>query len=257
MTCKHLLLLVFSITLLTNCTHKQTQGNYTNQTINWSEETPESIKTRISSSARHIEILSAFFNLTMNPPPEKMLSAMSGVITIDHRRPQPKVRIRAFHLFGSTLFDMVNTDITRIYVPHTNIMYVGGKSEQKQSVKGPQTIFANMMLDATSLVLQPGKSLQINTDSVTLYLQNGWLTLDKKTGLITTRHKEDLDIHYKNYTTFANTVIPTTIAIQTVDGSFTATCTLSKISRPRKLPENYFSLAEYQPETVMDLKDLQ
>ncbi len=249
-----LLLLIFSIPA---CAPKQTDDESFNQNINWSEETPESIKRRISVSASEIAILSAFFNLTMSPPPANMMSSMSGIITIDNRAARPKVRIRAFHLFGSTLFDMVNTDITKIYVPRKNTMYIG-KQQEEESQKGPQTVFANMMLEPGSLVTKEDKALEIGEDAVILYLEDGWIALDKQSGLITTRHKAELDITYSGYRQLADTtLIPTRISITTTDGSYRAKCTLSQLANPQSLPSSFFDLAEYKPETIKNLQDLQ
>jgi hypothetical protein len=258
MTAKYLILFFLIPGFITGCTPAQNRHDLFNQQINWAEETPASVKTRICSAAQNLEILSAFFSLNMNPPPEKMMSSLSGVITIDSRTPEPRVRIQAFHLFGATLFDMVNADgKTKIYVPRKDTMYIGTREKEQPDTRGPQTIFANMMLEPTELIIQKNRTLEINTASVKLYLQDGWISLDPQSGLITTRHKNDLEITYTNYTKPAdNILIPTTINITTDNGSFTATCTLTQIATPESLPETYFNLTEYKPEFIKKLKDL-
>lgn len=252
------LLMLLLFVLVSSCSPQQTEVLSFRQDIDWHKETPASIKGRISSSAPQIAILSAFFSLNMNPPPANMMSSLSGVITIDTRMQQPRVRILALHVFGSTLFDMVNTDTTKIYVPRKKTLYVGTKEDQDQNTKGPQTIFAHMMLEPTDLVLDQDKPLHIGTDVVTLYLEDGWLTLDKQSGLITGRHKDDLDIGYAAYMELENKArIPTKISITTTGQSFTAHCTLSQVAMLESLPETFFDLAEYKPEMVKALQDLQ
>ncbi len=255
---KHLprLAIILLLSLLTGCAPR-VQQNTISQDIEWQSETPSSITARIKNSSEQIEILSAFFSLNMNPPPANMMSSMSGIFTIDNRSSKPKVRIRAFHLFGSTLFDMVSTDVTRIYVPRKNTVYIGTKESDQEQAKGPQTIFANMMLDPNDLIINEAKPFQITDEFITIYLNEGWMKIDKKSGLITTRHKDDLDITYNDYTLFNEaTYIPTKIFITATDGSFKASCTLSKISIPESLPEAYFDLAEYQPTAVKQLHEL-
>ncbi len=255
MTLKPMFIL-FILLCLAGCASHQPHVDLLNKHIDWSQETPDSVKARIVQSAQGIKILSAFFSLSMNPPPEKMMSSLSGVITIDSRNLKPKVRIQAFHLFGSTLFDMVNTDVTKIYVPRKNTMYISQKDDKKTDDKGPQTIFANMMLEPSSLILTKQK-LEITKESIILRLQDGWLVLNPQNGLITSRHKDDIDINYAAYTTLANgSLLPTTINIATTDGSFKAKCTLSKISLPESLPEDFFKLNEYKPKDVVGMEKL-
>lgn len=256
MTYKLIIILIL-ILLIAGCAPKQPETPSVNEHIDWSQETPESVKARISHSAQNIEILSAFFSLSMSPPPDKMMSSMSGVITIDSRDGQAKVRIQAFHLFGSTLFDMVNTDVTKIYVPRQNTMYISEAEQQETASNGPQTIFANMMLKPSDLVLT-GQNLEVNEKEVTLYVEDGWLKLDPLSGLITIRHKDTMDISYAAYTTLSNgSLLPTKINIASTDGSFKASCSLTKISLPESLPETFFELAEYKPKATKKLKDLE
>lgn len=251
------LAIIILISLFTGCT-PQVQQNTISQDIDWQSETPASITARIKNSSEQIEILSAFFSLNMDPPPANMMSSMSGIFTIDNRTNKPKVRIRAFHLFGSTLFDMVSTDITKIYVPRKNTVYIGMEQSEQGQAKGPQTIFSNMMLDPSDLIIDEDQPFQITDEFITIYLKEGWMKIDKKSGLITSRHKEDLDITYNDYNLFNDaTYIPTKIIITASDGSFKARCSLSKISIPESLPESYFDLAEYQPAAVKKLHELQ
>lgn len=252
------ILVLLLTALVSSCGPRQSEVHPFNQNINWQQETPASIKARIVSSAHQIAILSAFFSLNMNPPPANMMSSLSGVITIDNRLEQPRVRILALHVFGSTLFDMVNTDTTRIYVPRKKTLYIGTRQDQNLDKKGPQTIFANMMLEPAGLVLDQGKPLHIGAAAVTLYLEDGWITLDKQSGLITGRHKTDLDIGYADYMELDNkTLLPTKISITTPDQSFVAHCTLSQVATLESLPDTFFDLAEYKPETIKELQDLQ
>lgn len=248
--------ILLSLTCLAGCAAYQAPTNKPPiHSIDWLQETPQSVLERVQIEADNIKILSAFFNLSMNPPPQRMMSSMSGVITIDTRDQQPKVRIQAFHLFGSILFDMVSTGSTQIYVPRKNTMYVGTKQEKKS--KGPQTIFANMMLDPSHLIIADKSRLEMQTESVLLYLQDGWLKLDKQTGLITTRHKDDLIITYSAYAEIGGeSFIPTKIRIETTDGQFTASCSLSNISTPENLPQTFFELSEYTPKEIKPLEEL-
>jgi hypothetical protein len=252
------LLLLISVIITAGCTPQPSHKDIPVQLTNWEQETPESVLARIQTSASQITILSAFFNLSMNPPPDKMMSSLSGVITIDNRSTQPKVRIQAFHLFGSTLFDMVNSDITKIYVPRKKTMYIGKNTEENQQKKGPQTIFSNMMLDAPHLEIRNNSPLHINSNGIILELKDGWLDLNPQNGLVRARHKNNMVINYSAYTTLANgAFIPTKITITTKDDSFTARCTLKQLSLPKSLPVSFFDLKEYRPEIIKSLQDLQ
>ncbi len=258
MSRKQISILLILLSIVAGCSPKQSPGRVAPGRIDWSQETAESIKQKIHASAGKLTILSAFFSLSMNPPPKKMMSSMSGVITIDHRYGEAKIRIQAFHLFGSTLFDMVQTNIVKIYVPRKNTMYTGEKDTGESGIQGPQAVFANMVLDADSLILRKDKPLHIGKDSVILYLENGWLSLDKETGLVIAKRVDNMTIYYSEYTPLAEqTVIPTRISIVATDGSYKAKCTLSKLATPTSLPKGFFDLTEYRPEQIKSLADLQ
>lgn len=258
MSRKHIPIFLILLSITIGCSPKQSPEIMVTKRIDWSQETGESIKQKIHASAGKLTILSAFFTLSMNPPPKKMMSSMSGVITIDHRNREPKVRIQAFHLFGSTLFDMVQTNIVKIYVPRKNTMYTGEKDTGESGIQGPQTVFANMVLDADSLVLNKDKPLHIGKNSVILYLENGWLSLDKETGLVIAKQVANMTIYYSEYTTLAEqTIIPTKISIVATDGSYKAQCTLSKLATPTSLPQGFFDLTEYRPGQIKSLAELQ
>ncbi len=260
MTTKTPTILVLIFLVLTACSFKHVPQESFRQTIDWVTETPASIKERLATATQQIEILSAFFQLNMNPPPEKMMSSMSGVITVDARESKPKIRIRAFQMFGSILFDTVTVgDETKIYVPRRKTMYVSRKAAQKvPNNKGPQAIFASMMIEPSTLAIRENMPIKISGDTVRVFLEDGWMDLAADSGLITAVHKRNVKTTYSKYTHLAGrSLIPTQISTQITDGSYRADCTLSKLSSPQTLPVDYFELAEYKPAVIKDLQELQ
>ena len=253
-----ILILIFLV--LTVCSFKHVPRESFRQTIDWATETPASIKERLAAATQQIDTLSAFFQLNMSPPPEKMMSSMSGVITVDARESKPKIRIRAFQMFGSTLFDMVTVgDETKIYIPRRKTMYVSRKAAQKvPNNKGPQAIFAGMMIKPSTLAIRENMPIKISGDRVRVFLEDGWMNLAADSGLITAVHKRNVKTTYSKYTHLAGkTLVPTQISTQITDGSYRADCTLSKLSSPQTLPVDYFELAEYKPAVIKDLQELQ
>jgi hypothetical protein len=246
--------------ILTGCADKHVPKQSFSRNIDWSRETPATIKARVTVAARQLDIMSAFFQVNMNPPLKKMMSSMAGVITIDARKSQPKVRIRTFHLFGSILFDMALVDNEiKIYIPSKKLLYVGRRTEQKMTDnKGPQTIFANMMIDPTALAVREDKEIYITPDKVRVFLENGWFDLAADSGLIMAIHRGNLEINYSAYKELGEkTVVPTRIIMHLLDGSFRADCTLSRLSTPRELPADFFDLVEYKPVGIKDLRELE
>lgn len=70
-----LIISIFLLLSLTGCGKRPVISEQSfNRNIDWSRETAASIKERITVAARQLDIITAFFQINMNPPPKKMLS---------------------------------------------------------------------------------------------------------------------------------------------------------------------------------------
>jgi hypothetical protein len=86
--------------------------------INWAEETPESLLKAMQDSTTSLHTFTAYFQISMDPPPARMPSSFSGILYLSKEGDNTRLRIKALHLFGTTLFDMVAQEgITKVYIP--------------------------------------------------------------------------------------------------------------------------------------------
>lgn len=150
--------------------------------INWAQETPESLLESMGNRAKGLDTFTAYFQINMDPPPKKMSSSFSGIIYLSKDGENTRLRIKAFHLFGTTLFDMVAQEgVTKVYIPSKQTLYVGKiDKKQQQEAQGPQEIFSSLMINFNDLKAMPGASLKIENDTVMLPLVGGEIYFDKK-----------------------------------------------------------------------------
>lgn len=216
-------------------------------TINWQTATPQSLLRAMQESTQSLNTFTAYFQISMDPPPARMPSAFSGVLYLSTTGATTRLRIKAFHLFGTILFDMVSQDnTTQVYIPGKQTLYVGRTEESsQQQAQGPQQIFGSLMIDFKALHARPGSTLLINDDTVRLLLVDGEMLLDKQSGRILTLTEQDKTLTYSDYQQLApdQPAMPTDIRLTTPQG--TARCRLKEITLHAHLGPENFDISAY------------
>lgn len=226
--------------------------------FNWAQETPESLLASIQSQANTLNNFTAFFQISMDPPPAKMPSSFSGILYISKEGGNTRLRIKAFHLFGTTLFDMVTQDgITKVYIPGKHTLYVGkiDEEQQRHQGQGPQEIFSSLMINFAELVANPEKNLSIEQGIVKVPLVNGELVLDKKNGHILSLTEKEKRITYNAYQKLApnQPAMPTDINLTSPHGN--ARCQLKEITLYKTMGQEHFDLSKYLVKEIKALSD--
>ncbi|MEN8257183.1 MAG: hypothetical protein ABFS09_04910 [Thermodesulfobacteriota bacterium] len=225
--------------------------------INWARETPESLLKSMRHRAQGLATFTAYFQINMDPPPAKMPSSFSGIIYLSKDGENTRLRIKAFHLFGATLFDMVAQEgVTKVYIPSKQTLYVG-KTDKKQqeAAQGPQEIFSSLMINFNDLKILPGSSLIIGKDTVKLPLIDGEMRFDKKTGHILSLIEPDKKTIYSDYQKLAPNypAMPTDIQLTSSLGK--ARCRLKEITIYQTMGQENFDLSSYQVKKIKALSE--
>lgn len=225
--------------------------------INWAKETPESLLTSMQKQANILNNFTAYFQISMDPPPKKMPSSFSGILYLSKEGENTRLRIKAFHLFGTTLFDMVAQEgTTKVYIPSKKTLFVGKiEKEMQEQAQGPQQIFSSLMINFASLSSRPGSRLSFAEDRVKLPLVDGELWLDKRTGHILSLTEKDKKIIYSGYQNLApnQPAMPTDIQLTTPQGK--ARCQLKEITIYDTLGPENFDLSSYQVQEIKELAE--
>ncbi len=225
--------------------------------IKWAQETPDSVLASMQKEAGSLHTFTAYFQISMDPPPARMPSSFSGILYLSKEGENTRLRIKAFHLFGSTLFDMVAQDgTTKVYIPAKQTLYVGKiDAEQPEKAQGPQEIFSSLMINFAALQAKPGSTLTITSDTVKLLLVDGDMLLDKRNGHILSITDKDKEIHYSAYQQLAphQPAMPTDIQLTTSQGK--ARCQLKEITLYDSLGQENFDLSTYQVKVVKELSE--
>ncbi len=216
--------------------------------INWVKETPESLLASMQNRADILNTFTAYFQISMDPPPAKMPSSFSGILYLSKNGEKTRLRIKAFHLFGTILFDMVAQEgTTKVYIPSKQTLYVGSMDKkQHEQAQGPQEIFSSLMVDFANLHVMPGSSLSIRSDKVKVLLVDGEMWLDKRTGQILSLKDKDKTITYSDYQKLSpdQPAVPTDIQLATEQGK--ARCQLKEITIYETMGQENFDLSSYQ-----------
>lgn len=225
--------------------------------INWAQETPESLLATMQNRASGLNTFTAYFQISMDPPPAKMPSSFSGILYISKEAENTRLRIKAFHLFGTILFDMVAQDgTTKVFIPSRHTLYVGTTNqEQQKEAQGPQEIFSSLMINFSDLKARPGSSLSIDKKRVKLPLLAGEIWFDKKKGHIISVTQKGKEIVYSDYQKMAANypAMPTDIRLTTSLGK--ARCQLKEITLYKTMTDENFDLSHYQVEKVKELSE--
>jgi hypothetical protein len=225
--------------------------------INWAEETPESLLKAMQDSTTSLHTFTAYFQISMDPPPARMPSSFSGILYLSKEGDNTRLRIKALHLFGTTLFDMVAQEgITKVYIPAKQTLYVGKvDKEQQEQAQGPQQIFSSLMINFAALHARPDSRLKIERDKVRLLLVDGEMWLDKGTGHILSLAEKDKTILYSHYQQLVadQPAMPTDIQLTTPQGK--ARCQLKEITLHDTLGKENFDLSSYQAKEIKELSE--
>ncbi len=225
--------------------------------INWAKETPETLLKNMQESSGGLDTFTAYFQINMDPPPKKMPSSFSGILYLSKDGENTRLRIKAFHLFGTTLFDMVSQGgITKVYIPSKQTLYVG-KIEDKQNdeEQGPRQIFSSLMINFNDLKAHPASTLKIGEDTVTLPLVNGEMLLDKGTGHILSLTEPDKTTSYSAYQKLAPNfpAIPTDIRLTSSLGK--ARCQLKEVTIYKTMGQENFDISSYEVKEIKALSE--
>ncbi|PLX49267.1 MAG: hypothetical protein C0613_07855 [Desulfobulbaceae bacterium] len=216
--------------------------------LNWERETPQSLLASLQTKTEALNAFTAYFQISMDPPPKGMPSSFSGVLYLHKEATRTSLRIKAFHMFGTTLFDMVAQDgTTRLYIPSQRTLYVGRMDQNAQDGnQGPQAVFSAMLIDFSRLNARPHSTLTIGRHHVKLPLEGGEIWLDKETGHIVSLSRGDKTISYGNYQELqaGKPAMPTEINLTTATGK--ARCLLKEVTLQDKMAPSNFDISHYQ-----------
>jgi len=228
-----------------------------NAELDWRHETAATVLARLRDSRQKFTNLSAFFTLSLEPPPQGSFANLSGVLFVGEGNPRPPVRIKALGVFGRLLFDMVQSEKRlEIYVPAQQTLYQGTIDDKMPGESPFGEAFQVMMIDWSAMQIKAGTSLVFNGDEVIVTLTEGELHLDRRTGLIKSWKNGKQVVEYDDYQQEAGFTqpIPAHIEIRAIDNSQHAVCTLRNIARQDN--EISFSLAGYNPVHIRELSEL-
>jgi len=255
------LLVVLFVLLLTtiSCVGKRSQPFFQEGAkIDWENETPESVLSRLQYSGRKLTNLTSFFSLSLDPPPKGHFSNLSGILYVKRTKNKQKVRIKAQGMFGRVLFDMVhNGSNMEIYVPSQKTLYKGNTKKDLPGDSPFGEVFESLMVDLSSMKIKKGLPLLMQKNDVIILLNDGGkLLLDKTTGLIMSYQNKKQEIFYKGYQRVAGyPPVPIIIEINSLENNRKARCELRDVNFDDNADN--FSLAQYKPRHVKELSELE
>ena len=226
--------------------------------IDWENETPERVLERLQYSGRKLSNLTAYFSLSLDPPPKGHFSNLSGILYLTRLKGKQKVRIKAQGMFGRVLFDMVHKgNSMEIYVPSNKTLY---KGKAKKDVPGESPfgeVFESLMVDLSTMKVKKGLPLLMQKNDVIILLQDeGKLILDKMTGMIMSYRNKTQEIFYKGYQRVSGyPPVPIIIEINSLVDKRKARCKLRDVNFEDN--SDNFSLALYKPRFVKKLDELE
>lgn len=253
-----LVILLLILPALSSCaTRRPSAESPPRPQIDWTRETPQSLLATLQTRTQALKAFIAYFQISMEPPPKGMPSSFSGVLYLHKEAATTSLRIKAFHMFGTTLFDMVDQDgTTRIYIPSQRTLYVGRMDPADiDDNQGPQTVFSAMLIDFSKLRARPDSALTINRHQVKLPLEEGEIWLDRQTGHIVSLSHGDKKIFYDNYQELhvGEAAMPTEINLTTATGK--AHCLLKEITLQDNMDPNNFDISHYQVNETKPLSE--
>jgi hypothetical protein len=225
--------------------------------IRWEGETSESVLSRLRRDRERVTDLSAYFSLSMHPPPPGQFSNLSGALFLGAGPKGPRSRIKAMGPLGRVIFDMVRAaDHMAIYIPSRDTLYQGPVTDMPPGGPPWGEAFSALMADFSAAEPASGSRLVLADDEVIVPLADGELRIDRATGLISRWRSGDREIVYGPYAELPGyPPIPARIRLTALDGSREVVCTLSQIRLGGTLTDA-FDLSSYRPRLVTGLKEL-
>lgn len=241
--------------LFLGCAGAKTPPPGTAQGIPWDEKTATEVFFDLEQAQRQIRNFTAAFAISMTPPPKGRPSHLQGVLFFQKSPSGPMVRIQGTGPFGRTVFDMVRSrNRVEIYIPSKKTLYRGPVPAHTSDPWG--TLFAGMFTDFSKTAVKKNSPLHMGVDTVRLNLVNGFLLLDRHTGLLKSHHQKDQIVTYDAFLhQEALPSIPSHIQLVKTDGSQAAECRLDQIQINTDL-KNAFDLSHYAPNTIRDIREL-
>lgn len=222
--------------------------------IRWEEKTAAAVFSDLVRKQQQIRNFTAAFSITMTPPPKGRPAHLQGVMVFEKTATGPVVRIQGMGPFGRTAFDMVRRENrVEIYIPGKKTLYHGPVPTRPDAWG---SLFSGMFTDLSETAVRENSRLKVESDAVRLDLTDGFLLLDKQTGLLKRYHRKDGILTYDSYLRQTDAPsIPGHIRLEKTDGSLRAECRLDQI-RINTDPGNAFDLTHYAPVFIRDINEL-
>jgi hypothetical protein len=225
--------------------------------IQWEKESPQGVLARLRQDQMKILDFTAYFSLSLDPPPKGQPSHLQGVLFFAGGVDAPLVRIKVLAPFGRLIFDMVKKgDEIQMYIPSRHTLYRGRVEKGKEPGTVWGDMFTMMRIDFSAATVSESAVLSLNRDMVILPLAEGELWIDREKGIVREWHQEGQVTTYDGYEYKPDLpAIPTRIYTRQTDGSQSATCKLSQVNVNSAIAQA-FDLSGYKARYVRDLSEL-
>ena len=225
--------------------------------IQWDEETPKGVLDRLRQDQEKILDLTAYFSLSLNPPPEGQPSHMQGALFFARGVEAPLVRIKVLAPFGRLIFDMVRKGgEIQIYIPSRHTLYRGRAENKKETGNVWGDMLTTMFIDFADAAVPKEAVLSFIEDMVILPLVDGELLIDRGKGLLREKHQEEQVTTYDRYEYKPDLPpIPTRISVRKTDGSQKALLRLNQVQVNNNIT-HVFDLSGYKARFVKDISAL-
>ncbi len=253
--CAAILLLLWGI--LGSCAFFEAPKPPAGEPPSWDRLTPQELLSSLKRTQEQIRSLAGGFSISVDPAPPGQPSNLQGVFFVDRRSGDPRIRVKALGAFGRTLFDLVREGHRiEIYVPHQKSLYRG----RIQETAGPRNPWMEALSEAftpfSEARIRAGGSLEIREDEVILPLEDGFLVMDRYSGLVGRWHRGNAVVTYEQYQRQeALPALPTVIRAEMPGEPLRAVCAISQVSINPDL-ESAFDLSGYKPDRIRPLEDL-
>ena len=225
--------------------------------IQWDKETPKGVLNRLRQDQERIVDFTAYFSLSLDPPPEGQPSHMQGALFFARGVEEPLVRIKVLAPFGRLIFDMVRKgDEVQIYIPSRHTLYRGWAENKKETGSVWGDMLTTMFMDFADVALPREAVLSFIEDMVILPLVDGKLLIDREKALVRKWHQEGQVTTYDHYEYKPNLPpIPTRIGVRKTDGSQKALLRLNQV-QVNSNTGHVFDLSGYKARFIRDISEL-
>lgn len=264
-TCLTWLAALAAVLLLASCApHTQAPPMTAINSPDISKMSPSQALQTMRQGRSELHSLSAYFELSITPPPKRGFSSLRGALLMDMAGSMPRARITAFGPFGSTLFDMVRSaDSVQVYVPSQSTLYQGrlDANATRNSTAGEpnpmNTVFSSVLRDPLAMQADDLQSITAIGDAWRIPLQDGALFVDRNTGFATAYEDSDVRLEFADYIQPAGgPPMPSRIRMRSNKQNLAASFRLEDVEANPDLA-NAFDLSSYAPEKTRPIEELE